>query len=102
MTNAHLDMNQIIQEELQQRRAKSVFTAGPKGNTRDSRVGSAGHIHIGDEGIVVDRDSRLNADFGPQQVESLLRYVVDFPLEKAMSDAEDDADAVRHLRSLKG
>lgn len=93
MTSTHLDMNQIIQQELQERRARGLF----KGNKPNVPAGvNLPNITINGEG------AHLNADHGPQQVESLLRYVVDYPLDKAMSDAEDDTDAVRHLRMLKG
>ncbi|MBD3261020.1 MAG: hypothetical protein GF334_04960 [Candidatus Altiarchaeales archaeon] len=85
--HTHLDMNQIIQSELQERRKGSSL---PRQQNEPT-------IRISE-----DTGSLLNAEYGPQQVESLLRYVVDFPLEKAMSDAMDDNDAVRHLRKLKG
>lgn len=85
--HTHLDMNQIIQSELQERRRSTSLPSKP----------TEPHIRISD-----GKGSLLNAEYGPQQVEALLRYVVDFPLEKAMSDAVDDNDAVRHLRRLKG
>lgn len=95
MTHTHLDMNQIIQEELRaQRSAPGRITS----NKPMSKHSSGCNIRISEE-----IGTLLNAEHGPQQVESLLRYVVDFPLEKAMDDALDDNDAVRHLlaRRLK-
>lgn len=83
--HTHLDMNQIIQDEIRSRRQNSLpEQQPPEPNT-----------HISMEG------AHLNAEYGPQQVEAILHYVIDYPLAKAMADAEDDADAVQHLRRLK-
>lgn len=87
MTSIHLDMNQIIQQELRERRAKMFFNNSP-----DQKITK----------ISVNEGALLNAEYGPQQVESLLRYVIDAPLSKAMADAADDTNAVSHLNALKG
>lgn len=87
MTNTHIDMNEIIQRELQAQRAKNALT-------KDTSFHA--HISIGEEG------ANLNETYGPQQVESLLRYVVDAPLDKAFEDTEDDLDALHHLEALRG
>ena len=52
--------------------------------------------------IHVDEGALLNAEYGPQQVESLLRFVVEPRVQKGMRDAEDDADALEHLAARKG
>jgi hypothetical protein len=90
MTN----FNEMMQAELRTARSKSIFPPTKKSTeslSKDREV-VLPPIHIdGEEGTI------LNAEHGPQQVESLLRYVVDFPTGKAMDDAVDDADAIRHL-----
>lgn len=85
--STHLDMDRIVQEELREQRNKpGRLTSG------NQEV----HIRISEE-----RGTLLNAEYGPQQVESLLRLVVDYPLHKAMEDALDDNDAIRHLEARK-
>jgi hypothetical protein len=77
-------------EELSKAREKNMFVAKPE------QFPGPYHAEIS-----IDEETDLNEEFGPQQVQSLLGLVVDSPLSKALSDAEDDADAVRHLNRLK-
>jgi hypothetical protein len=43
----------------------------------------------------------LNAKYGPYQVKTLLRLVLDPSTEKRLDDAADDALAIYHLNRLK-
>jgi hypothetical protein len=85
-----VDFNKLMTEELSKARKGNMFAAKPEPTPQDL------HAHI-----TIDEETDLNEEFGPQQVQSLLGLVVDSPLSKALSDAEDDADAVRHLNRLK-
>lgn len=78
------------------------------------KVDDKGNIHIeanaprynngGDSPLIIiseEADTLINNDYGPSQVESLLRMVMDYPLNKAISDVEDNLDALNHLEKLK-
>ena len=91
MSNTHLDMTSIIQEELKERRANRVGSKSPRPKLGETEP----TIRISEE------NGNLNVEHGPQQVESLLQYVIGFPVQKAMDDAEDDADAISHLMARK-
>lgn len=84
-----MDFNKLMTEELNKARKGNMFQ--PK-----EQLPQQADAHIS-----IDEETDLNEDFGPQQVQSLLGLVVDFPLDKAMDDAVDDYDAVRHLTRLK-
>ena len=85
-------IDNIFQRELQAHRAQNLFAPAEK-----SLPVPSSKIHIDEE----NEGAILNAENGPQQVESLLHYVVDPSTDKGMADALDDADAVKHLNDLK-
>ncbi len=100
------DLNDIFQKSLREARKGNTFAPAEALQTlHDSGVKvysgyDASHhnnIHF-DE---TNEEALLNAEYGPQQVESLLGLVVDHPLHRRMEGALDDEDAVRHLNRLK-
>jgi hypothetical protein len=100
------DLNDIFQKSLREARKGNTFApAEALQKLQDSGVkvysgydaSTCNKIHI-DE---TNEEALLNAEYGPQQVESLLALVVDFPLHHRMEGALDDEDAVRHLNRLK-
>ena len=90
------DINETFQRELRTRRARNIFAPAEKTSTRQDTGAGVKAAHIS-----VDEGTLLNDEHGPQQVQSLLHYVLEPYLEKQMADAEDDFDAVRHLNRLK-
>lgn len=93
------DINDIFQKELTRRRAQNIFAPTEKSVGRED-------IPEGVQlpNISIDETSEgalLNAEYGPQQVESLLGLVVDYYLNRKLEGAADDVDAVRHLHRLK-
>ena len=100
------DINDIFQKSLREARKGNTWApAEALQELHDSGVKvysgyDASHhnnIHI-DE---TNEAALLNAEYGPQQVESLLGLVVDYSLNRKIEGAIDDDDAVRHLRRLK-
>lgn len=96
-----VDFNDIFQKELRGRRERSIFTpstemVGAEKNPIHTHISVHTRISI-DE---TNEETSLNAEYGPQQVQSLLSLVVDLPLNKRMKDAGDDADAFHHLNKL--
>lgn len=87
-----MDFNKIMQEELTSRR---------KGNMFQSYQPQEQSLQEADAHISINEETDLNEVHGPGQVQSLLGLVVDTSLRKKFEDAIDDADAVRHLNSLK-
>ena len=87
-----IDFNKVMQDELETRREGNTFAV--------KRLPNKGNNQI-DAHITIDEETDLNGEFGPQQVQSLLGLVVDFPLHHKMEGALDDEDAVRHLNRLK-
>lgn len=87
MAYLHLDMDSIIKEKLKIMRAQTSLPRKEK---------SEATIKISEE-----NGKLLNDEYGPQQVESLLRYVMDGSLVKDLADAVDDEEAIRHLLALK-
>jgi hypothetical protein len=93
------NINDIFQKELQQRREENIFAPAENQPTREDIPDGAVLPNISiDE---TTEEALLNAEYGPQQVESLLGLVVDFYLGKRLDDAADDVDAVRHLNRIK-
>jgi len=100
------NLNDIFQKSLREARKGNTFApADALQKLHDSGVkvysgyDASNHnsIHI-DE---TNEEALLNAEYGPQQVESLLGLVVDWHLNRKMEGAIDDYDAVRHLNRLK-
>lgn len=93
-----VDINDIFQKELKHRRAQNIFAPTENVAREDIPEGvQLPHISIDD----ATEEALLNAEYGPQQVESLLGLVVDWSLNHKMEGAVDDADAVRHLNRIK-
>jgi hypothetical protein len=89
------DINDIFQKELKDRRAQNIFAPAENQPTREDIPEGAVLPNISfDEAL-------LNAEYGPQQVESLLGLELDYSLRKKLADAADDVDAVRHLNRIK-
>ena len=100
------NLDDIFQKSLREARKGNTFApAEALQKLQDSGVvvysgydpSNHNSIHI-DE---TNEEALLNAEYGPQQVQSLLALVVDLPLHKKMEDAVDDAAAVYHLNRLK-
>lgn len=97
-----IDFNKIMTEELEESRKGNIFRA-PQPEPKVEHVSKKPPIGTSAENpyhITIDGETDLNGEFGPQQVQSLLGLVVDFPLSKKMKDAGDDADAIHHLNKL--
>ncbi len=101
-----IDFDKLMTEELEECRKGNIFRARqiPELPLKAELVlgtplrgSSAANPHH----ITIDEGALLNAEYGPQQVESLLALVVDSPLHRKMEGAIDDYDAVRHLNRLK-
>jgi hypothetical protein len=93
------DINDIFQKELKDRRAQNIFAPAENQPTREDIPEGAVLPNISfDEAT---EEALLNAEYGPQQVESLLGLELDYSLRKKLADAADDVDAVRHLNRIK-
>lgn len=99
------DLNGIFQKSLREARKGNTFApADELQKLQDSGVvadsgydaSTCNNIHF-DE---TNEEALLNAEYGPQQVQSLLSLVVDFPLHKRLEDAKDDVLAVHQLNQL--
>ena len=85
MVHAHLDIQSILQEQLKKERQ------GRLGHVQ--QVQYENHLKRAAKSI----DLRVNGEtvpnqdnLGPQQVESLLAFMVENPIERALADAERD------------
>ncbi len=92
------DINDIFQKELKHRRAQNIFAPAENVTREDIPEGAVLPTISFDE---TTEEALLNAEYGPQQVESLLGLEMDFSLRKKLADAADDVDAVRHLNRIK-
>lgn len=92
------DINDIFQKELKHRRAQNIFAPTEIVTREDIPAGAVLPTISFDE---TTEEALLNAEYGPQQVESLLGLEMDYSLRKKLADAADDVDAVRHLNRIK-
>lgn len=92
------NINDIFQRELKERRAQNIFAPTDKVGREDIPEGVQLPTISIDEAT---EEALLNAEYGPQQVESLLGLVVDYSLNRKLEGAVDDVDAVRHLHRIK-
>ena len=92
------DINDIFQKELKHRRAQNIFAPTEIVTREDIPEGAVLPTISFDE---TTEGALLNAEYGPQQVESLLGLEMDYSLRKKLADAADDVDAVRHLNRIK-
>jgi hypothetical protein len=101
-----MDFNKLMTEELNERRKGNMFKAfqpeeQPPGPPEVGHESSPPKGEPCDLIIHIDTETDLNEEYGPQQVQSLLGFVVDVPLDRALDGALDDADAVTHLNRFK-
>jgi len=82
--------NDIFQKELMVRRAQKIFPPAEKFPGADKNISI-------DE---LSEEALLNEKYGPQQVQSLLGFIVDYPLYLQMEDAEAEVRALHHLDRL--
>ena len=84
MVHEHLDIQSILQEELKKERADRLLHVQQVHRKR--RTWEQSDFNMSSEGETV-----LEADtLGPQQVESLLAFMVEYSTERALENAERD------------
>jgi hypothetical protein len=81
----HLDLEEDIRELLESRAQSTVFRAICGGDPK-----ALEELHRSESGVPLRVDSYAKVDAGPRQVESLLRFMVEGELERALEDAEAD------------
>ncbi len=84
MINAHIDIQSIIQEEIKRRREDRLGHVQQVNHY--SKVRENPNFRVVAEGETVPNLDRL----GPQQVESLLTFVVEDSVDRALGTAEMD------------
>ena len=101
MVHKHLDIQSILQEELKKQREDRILHvlrvnhlkraienteegAPQEGATRFSYPGMVFRVSIDEETVPIADN------LGPQQVESLLAFMVDDPMERALENVERD------------
>jgi len=84
MINAHIDIQSIIQEEIQKRRETMLGHVQQVNHSKKVRENP--NFKVVAEGETVPSMDEL----GPQQVESLLTFVVEDSVERALTTTELD------------
>lgn len=84
MVHKHLDIQTIMQEELKQQRADRLGHLQQMNHRQTIRINP-------DFRMVINGETVPNEDtLGPQQVESLLAFMVENSTERALENAERD------------
>jgi hypothetical protein len=84
MATKKLDIQSIFQEELKKQRTDRLGHVQQVNQSKRASENVDFRVHMAGE-TVPEADS-----LGPQQVESLLAFVIDEPLERALENAERD------------
>ncbi len=87
MVHEHLDIQSILQGELRKRRKASLFHVQQVRHEQEKkRVAENIDLRI----VVGGETVPIKDNLGPQQVESLLAFMVEAPIERELENAERD------------
>ncbi len=93
MVHEHLDIQSILQEELEkQRKDRLLHVQQVQHENHLKRATKKEEVYPGMVfRVSVNEETVPNEDnLGPQQVESLLAFMVELPIERALENAERD------------